>query len=92
MSPLKDAKLLAEAAERGRLKACAERDAFADQIKALGASFSDCIQSLHDEMMNKYAGQKPDDMHPVTRREYDRDMAEIAEYRAVLAAMDGVAA
>jgi hypothetical protein len=43
VSPLKDAKLLAEAAERGRLKACAERDALArrvDQLERNAAKFT----------------------------------------------------
>ncbi|WP_312115208.1 hypothetical protein [Stutzerimonas nitrititolerans] len=35
VSPLRDAKLLAEAAERGRLKACAERDALAARVAEL---------------------------------------------------------
>lgn len=54
----------------------------------LREAFGECIQSLHDEMLQSYGGQKPDDMHPVTRRNYDRDMAEIAEYRAAMAAKE----
>lgn len=50
----------------------------------LREKLSDCAISLHGEMLQKYGGQLPDDMHPVTRRDYDRDMAEIAEYTAAL--------
>lgn len=34
-------------------------------------------------MLQKYHGQKPEDMHPVTRRDYDRDMAEVEGYKAL---------
>ena len=52
--------------------------------EALKDKLSDCAISLHGEMLQKYGGQDPEDMHPVTRRDYDRDMAEIAEYTAAL--------
>ncbi|OBY90495.1 hypothetical protein A6723_019490 [Pseudomonas sp. AU11447] len=59
-----------------------------DRLKAenegLREKLTDCADSLHAEMLQKYGGQLPDDMHPVTRRDYDRDMAEVAEYRAAL--------
>ncbi|QLI49429.1 hypothetical protein vBPaeMUSP18_05 [Pseudomonas phage vB_PaeM_USP_18] len=61
------------------------------EVEALREAFGECIQSLHDEMLQPYGGQKPDDMHPVTRRNYDRDMAEIAEYRAAMAAKEAKA-
>lgn len=53
-------------------------------ISRLRNALNDCSDSLHGEMLQKFGGQMPDDMHPVTRREYDRDMAEVAEYRAAL--------
>ena len=53
-------------------------------ISKLRNALAECSDSLHAEMLQKFGGQRPDDMHPVTRREYDRDMAEIACYRAVL--------
>ena len=59
----------------------AERDRLAN-------AFGDCVNSLHAEMLQKYGGQLPEDMHPVTRRDYDRDMEEIAEYRAAMAAKE----
>jgi hypothetical protein len=54
----------------------------------LRRSLEDCSDSLHSEMLQKFGGQLPDDMHPVTRREYDRDMAEVAGYRAALRGVD----
>ncbi|WDH25021.1 hypothetical protein [Pseudomonas chlororaphis] len=52
--------------------------------EALRKSLTECSNSLHGEMLQKFGGQLPEDMHPVTRREYDRDMAEVAGYRAAL--------
>lgn len=54
------------------------------EIEALRQTLTDCSGSLHSEMLQKFGAQLPDDMHPVTRREYDRDMAEVAGYRAAL--------
>lgn len=52
--------------------------------EALRKLLEDCSDSLHSEMLTKFGGQLPDDMHPVTRREYDRDMAEVEIYRTAL--------
>ncbi|WP_025126454.1 hypothetical protein [Pseudomonas sp. PH1b] len=52
--------------------------------EALRKALSECADSLHGEMLQKFAGQQPEDMHPVTRRDYDRDMAELAGYRTAL--------
>ncbi|RVD77074.1 hypothetical protein [Pseudomonas koreensis] len=49
----------------------------------LGVALAECTASLEGEVLQKYHGQKPEDMHPVTRREYDRDMAEIEGYKAL---------
>ncbi|MFJ2456833.1 hypothetical protein ACIOWK_34995, partial [Pseudomonas protegens] len=54
------------------------------ESEALRKALSECADSLHGEMLQKFGGQLPEDMHPVTRRDYDRDMAEIAGYRAAL--------
>lgn len=54
------------------------------EVEALRKALSECAESLHGEMIQKFGGQAPDDMHPVTRRDYDRDMAEIAGYRAAI--------
>lgn len=79
-------------AERDQLKA--ENEALRDganfraiqslraDCAALREVLADCINSLEEEMLQKFGRHRPDDMHPVTRREYDRDMAEIARYRA----------
>lgn len=52
-------------------------------IDELRKALDECAASLKDEMLQKYNGQQPEDMHPVTRRNYDRDMAEIAGYVAL---------
>lgn len=49
----------------------------------LRKSLAECTASLEGEVLQKFHGQKPEDMHPVTRREYDRDMAEINGYKAL---------
>lgn len=54
------------------------------EIKVLHKGLSECATSLEGEMLQKYHGQKLEDMHPVTRRDYDRDMAELADYRAAM--------
>lgn len=60
----------------------AERDQLKAENEALRNSLGDCADSLHAEMLQKFHGELPEDMHPVTRREYDRDMTELAGYRA----------
>jgi regulator of replication initiation timing len=52
--------------------------------KALRNALAECTNSLQGEMLQKFGGQLPEDMHPVTRREYDRDIAEVSGYRAAL--------
>lgn len=53
-------------------------------ISKLRNALAECADSLHGEMLQKFGGQLSEDMHPVTRREYDRDMAEVARYRAAM--------
>jgi len=55
----------------------------AESAQALRKALSECTASLEGEMLQKYHGKKPEDMHPVTRRDYDRDMAEINGYKAL---------
>lgn len=62
-----------------------ERDQLKAEDEALRTALSECIASLAGEMNQKYAGQKPEDMHPVTLRDYHRDIAELAGYRAAMA-------
>ena len=52
--------------------------------EALRNALMECTDSLQGEMLQKFGGQLPEDMHPVTRREYDRDIAEVSGYRAAL--------
>ena len=61
-----------------------ERDQLKAENEALRNALTECADSLHGEMLQKFGGQLPDDMHPVTRREYDRDIAEVSGYRAAL--------
>lgn len=58
-------------------------------LKAEGVSLrkalSECLESLAGELAQKYGDQKPEAMHPVTRRSYDSDMSELAGYQAAMA-------
>jgi hypothetical protein len=53
------------------------------EILSLRSALVECAGSLDGEMLQKYHGQKPEDMHPVTRRQYDQDRAEVASYIAI---------
>lgn len=87
-------------AERDQLKADNERlgrnrdmwkgqvERQAEELTRLRKALTECADSLHAEMLQKFGGQLPDDMHPVTRREYDRDMVEVAGYRVATAKAD----
>jgi hypothetical protein len=61
-----------------------ERDQLKAENEVLRKGLAECATSLEGEMLQKFGGQKLEDMHPVTRRDYDRDMAELAGYRAVM--------
>ena len=85
LGPVQDFEAIA--AEREQLKAEVaqlknQEIELRGENEALRTALGDCATSLEGEMLQKFAGQKPEDMHPVTRREYDRDMAELAGYRA----------
>ena len=54
------------------------------EVEKLRNALMECTNSLQGEMLQKFGGQLPEDMHPVTRREYDRDIAEVSGYRAAL--------
>ena len=54
------------------------------ESEVLRHALMECTNSLQGEMLQKFGGQLPEDMHPVTRREYDRDIAEVSGYRAAL--------
>ena len=53
------------------------------EVEGLRKALAECANSLHGEMLQKYHGQKPEGMHPVTRRDYDRDMSELTGYAAM---------
>ena len=50
----------------------------------LRAALDSCAEELAAEVICKHGGQKLEDMHPVTRRLYERDMAPVVEARAAL--------
>lgn len=58
-------------------------------VEHLLDTLEDCISSLEYEFINNYHGQDPDEMHPVTRRDYDLDMEEIKSYKDVLKQFQG---
>ena len=70
---------------------CESRDALARVVEklkteavALRKALESCAEELSAEVICKHGGQKIDDMHPVTRRLYERDMAPVIEARAAL--------
>jgi hypothetical protein len=69
-------------------KVADQRDQLKAECEGLRKALTDCSDSLHSEMLQKFGGQLPDDMHPVTRRDYDRDMAEVAGYRAAVGGIE----
>lgn len=54
------------------------------EAEALRKALADCAVSLKGEMLQKFGDRQPEEMHPVTRREYDRDMAEVAGFQAMV--------
>ena len=54
------------------------------EIEALRKALESCADELSAEVICKHGGQKLEDMHPVTRRLYDRDMASVIDARAAL--------
>lgn len=64
--------------------ACNVRNRLINEGEELRKALAECGDSLQGEMLQKFGGQLPEDMHPVTRRDYDRDMAELAGYRAAI--------
>ncbi|MBF8692380.1 hypothetical protein [Pseudomonas fulva] len=74
-----------EKAEDELLDALAERGQLKAENQALRSALGDCADELSAEIICKHGGQKPEEMHPVTRRLYERDMAAVTEARAALA-------
>ena len=54
------------------------------ELKALRLSLETCADELEGQVIQCYHGQPVEDMHPVTRRSYDRDMACVTEARAAV--------
>lgn len=72
---------------RAGMKGDYDLDAWLDwtqEAEGLRNALMECANSLQGEMLQKFGGQLPEDMHPVTRREYDRDIAEVSGYRAAM--------
>lgn len=63
----------------------AERDQLKAENEALRKALGECADELSAEIICKHGGQNPDDMHPVTRRLFERDMAAVTEARAAMA-------
>jgi hypothetical protein len=53
------------------------------ELQALRHALSECTALLEGEILQKYHGQKPEDMHPVTRRSYDRDMVDVEAFNVL---------
>jgi len=60
-----------------------EVDRLRGENAALRNGLADCAVSLQGEMLQKFGGQQPEEMHPVTRRDYDRDVAEVAVFQSM---------
>ncbi|MDD2054946.1 hypothetical protein NPS46_20570 [Pseudomonas putida] len=69
------AKLIDVSSERDQLKA---------ENESLRKALGDCADELSAEVICKHGGQKLEDMHPVTRRLYERDMASVIVARAAM--------
>ena len=54
------------------------------EMEVLRKTLESCAEELAAEVICKHGGQKLEDMHPVTRRLYDRDMAPVIEARAAM--------
>ena len=52
--------------------------------EALRKALESCTEELSAEVICKHGGQKLEEMHPVTRRLYERDMAPVFEARAAM--------
>lgn len=48
----------------------------------LRIALESCADELEGQVAQCYHGEPADDMHPVTRRAFDRDMAAVHEARA----------
>ncbi|QLG93545.1 hypothetical protein HZF02_16960 [Pseudomonas yamanorum] len=58
--------------------------ALLEENEALRKALGSCADELSAEVICKHGGQKLEDMHPVTRRLYERDMAPVIEAHAAM--------
>jgi len=61
-----------------------EIDLLNAENEALRVALESCADELEGQVIQCYHGQPVDDMHPVTRRSYERDMACVTEARAAM--------
>ncbi|MBX9404567.1 hypothetical protein K5E40_02610 [Pseudomonas baetica] len=61
-----------------------ERDLLKVENGALRLALESCADELEGQVVQCYHGQPVEDMHPVTRRSYERDMACVTEARAAM--------
>lgn len=54
------------------------------EVEGLRKALESCADELLAEIICKHGSQKLEDMHPVTRRLYEREMAPVIEARAAL--------
>lgn len=54
------------------------------EVEALRLALETCADELEGQVVQCYHGQQVEDMHPVTRRSYDRDMICVTEARAAM--------
>jgi hypothetical protein len=71
---------------RGRLMLAVEieRDQLKAENEALRLALESCADELEGQVIQCYHGQPVEDMHPVVRRSYDRDMLCVTEARAAM--------
>lgn len=62
----------------------AERYQLKAENEALRLALESCSDELEGQVVQCYHGQPVEDMHPVTRRAYDRDMLCVTEARAAM--------
>lgn len=61
-----------------------ERDQLKAENEVLRVALESCADELEGQVIQCYHGQPVEDMHPVTRRSYERDMACVTEARAAM--------
>lgn len=65
-----------------------ERDKLKAENERLRLALESCADDLEAQVIQCYHGQPVEEMHPVTRRAYDRDMVCAVEARAAMSKAD----